>query len=345
MSRRTLTLLLATLLAVGLTAGAVQARVPYVALGPGPTYNTLGEVGGTPVIAIDGRPTFPTDGHLDLTTVNVQSKLTLVEALRGWFARDLAVVPREIVYPPGRTDAQVEQKNTELMRASQGNAAAAAARQLGFRVAEVAVAEVTPGAPAVGLLENGDVLTSLEGTMLRDATELRSLIAAKQVGDTVRVGFVRGGRPGTVAIKTGASGGDGPSRPVIGVMTQEKPVDAPFKVTISLQDVGGPSAGLLFTLGILDKLGQPSLTGGKYIAGTGEISADGTVGAIGGITQKLIAAKAKGAVAFLVPADNCAEAARQSPADLPLLKVSTLSEALTGLEALRKGGQPVLCTS
>lgn len=344
MSRRTLTLLLATLLAVGLTAGAVQARVPYVALGPGPTYNTLGEVGGTPVIAIEGRPTFPTDGQLDLTTVGVQSRLTLVEALRGWFASDLAVVPREVVYPPGRTDAQVQEKNAELMRESQGSAAVAAARQLGFRVAEVTVTEVTPGAPAAGQLETGDVLTSLDGTALRDAAELRSLIAAKQVGDTVRVGFVRGGRPGTVAVVTGPSGGDGPRRPVIGVVTQEKPVDAPFEVTISLQDVGGPSAGLLFTLGILDKLGQPSLTGGKYIAGTGEISSDGTVGAIGGITQKLIAAEAKGAVAFLVPTDNCAEAVRQAPADFPLLEVSTLSDALAGLEALREGGQPALCS-
>ncbi len=342
-SRRTLTLLLATLLSLGLTGGAVEARVPYVALGPGPTFNTLGEDDGTPVIAITGRPTFPTDGHLELTTVGVQSQLTLLGALRGWFARDLAVVPREVVYPPGSTDAQVEEKNNELMRTSQSSATSAAARQLGFPVAEVTVAEVAAEAPAAGRLVVGDVLTSLDDAPLRDAAELRALIGKKQIGQPVRVGFRREGRADSVEILTAASKGEGPPRPVIGVVTQEKPLDAPFSVTISLEDVGGPSAGLMFTLGILDKLDELSQTGGKFIAGTGEISADGTVGPIGGITQKLIAAKAKGAVAFLVPADNCDEARRQPPEDLPLVRVASVADALAGLEAVRTGAEPVLC--
>ena len=343
MSRRTLTLLLATLLAIGLAAGAGQARVPYVALGPGPMYNTLGETGGKPVIAIEGRATFPTDGHLDLTTVGVQSRLTLAGALAGWFARDLAVVPREVVYPPGQSDKQVEQQNTEAMRTSQDSAAAAAARQLGLRVAEVSVAQIPSGAPASGLLQVGDVLTAVDGTPLRDAAELRSVVSAKKAGDTVRVSFVRAGAEGAVDIVTGSSDDGGAPRPVIGVTPSEKPVDLPFDVTISLQEVGGPSAGLMFALGILDKLDEPSLTAGKYIAGTGEISANGAVGPIGGIPQKLVAAKANGAVAFLVPAGNCEEAAKQPPTGLPLLKVATLADALTGLEALRTGGQPVLC--
>ncbi len=345
MSRRTLTLLLASLLAAALAAGAAQARVPYVALGPGPTYNTLGEVDGQPVIVIDGRQTFPTDGHLDLTTVGVQSQLTLVTALRGWFARDLAVVPREVVYPPGRSDEQVQEKNAELMRESQGSAVTAAARQLGLRVAEVSVAEITPGAPATGRLEVGDVLTTVDGTSLRDAAELRALIGAKSIGDSVQIGFTRGGQARTVVIPTGESSGDGPRRPVIGVVTQAKPIDAPFTVDITLEEVGGPSAGLMFTLGILDKLGEPSLTAGKYIAGTGEISADGTVGSIGGIVQKLTAAKAKGADAFLVPAGNCAEAVRRPPPDLPLIRVATIEDALAGLDALEAGRPPSLCTT
>ncbi len=345
MSRRTLTLLLASLLAAALTAGAANARVPYVALGPGPTYNTLGEADGRPVLVIEGRQSFPTEGNLDLTTVGVQSRLTLVTALRGWFDRDLAVVPREVVYPPGRTDEQVQEKNAELMKQSQGSAVSAAARQLGLRVAEVSVTEITPGAPAAGRLEIGDILTSVDDTQLRDAAELRSLIGARQVGDSVRIGFTRAGRSDTAVIATGQSSGDGPLRPVIGVVTQEKPVDAPFTVDITLEEVGGPSAGLMFTLGILDKLDEPSLTAGKYIAGTGEISADGTVGSIGGIVQKLTAAKAKGAVAFLVPAGNCAEAGRRPPPDLPLIRVATLGDALAGLDALRAGRPPVLCTT
>jgi PDZ domain-containing protein len=127
---------------------------------------------------------------------------------------------------------------------------------------------------------------------------------------------------------------------VIGVVTREEPVDAPFDVEITLEDVGGPSAGLMFALGILDKLGEPSLTGGAYIAGTGEISAQGEVGPIGGIAQKLVAAKAKGVDAFLVPADNCAEAVLRAPDDLPLVEVGSLAQALTALEALREDEQP-----
>ena len=345
MSRRALTLLLASLLALGLTLAAAVARVPYVALGPGPTYDTLGSFDGTPVLEIKGRRSFPTDGQLDLTTVGVTSRLTLVQALRGWYARDLAVVPREVVFPPGRTDAQVDAENTEAMKASQSAAVLAAARQLGLRVAEVRVDELPEDSPAAGRLRPGDLLTEVDGEPVRDAAELRAKISARAPGQPVRITYERGSRRAMVDITTGTSEGAGEKRPVIGVVTKEKPLEVPFDVTINLQDVGGPSAGLMFTLGILDKLDAESLTGGKYIAGTGEISVDGAVGPIGGIPQKLIAAKRKGAVAFLVPAANCAEAALRPPAGLTLVKVGTLSDALTGLQAVRRGAQPVTCTT
>ena len=345
MSRRTRTLLLSTVLAVLLMAGAVSATVPYVALGPGPTFNTLGLVDGTPVISIEGAPTFPTDGRLDLTTVGVQPSLTLLSALRGWFDRDLAVVPRDVVYPPGKTDEQVNAENTESMTQSQNSAVTAAARQLGFPVAEVSVQDLAPGSPAEGGLEAGDVLTSVDGTAVRDAAELRSLISSGEIGGVVQIGFVRDGVAGTAPVTTAASQDDGPQRSVIGVMTGEAPVDLPFDVDITLEEVGGPSAGLMFALGIIDKLDAASLTGGQFIAGTGEITADGIVGPIGGIPQKLIAAQAKGAVAFLVPEANCAEAVLSPPPGLQLVKVGSLAEALTGLEALRAGDEPELCPS
>ena len=345
MSRRALTLLLASLLALGLTLAAAVARVPYVALGPGPTYDTLGEVDGAPVLEIEGRRSFPTDGQLDLTTVGVTARLTLAQALRGWFARDLAVVPREVVFPPGRTDEQVDADNTQAMKESQSAAVLAAARQLGFRVSEVRVQEVNEDSPAEGRLQVGDLLTEVDGKAVRDAAELRALIGTRTAGEPVTITYERGGRSATARITTGTSGGDGEKRPVIGVLTEETPLEVPFDVMINLQDVGGPSAGLMFTLGIIDKLDAPSLTGGKYIAGTGEISTDGTVGPIGGITQKLIAARRKGAVVFLVPEANCAEAATDPPSGLTLVKVATLSDALTGLEAVRRGAEPVTCTT
>lgn len=343
MSRRALTLLLASVLALGLTLAAGVARVPYVALGPGPTYDTLGEVDGTPVLEIKGRRTFPTDGQLDLTTVGVQARLTLAQALQGWFARDLAVVPREVVFPPGRTDEQVDKENAQAMEESQSAALRAAARQLGFRVAEVRVQELSDASPAKGRLQVGDVLLAVDGKDVRDAAELRALISSRTAGDPVRITFERDGTRAEARITTGTAGGDGEKRPVIGVVTEEKVVDVPFDVTINLQDVGGPSAGLMFTLGIIDKLGAGSLTGGRYVAGTGEISVDGTVGPIGGITQKLIAARRKGAVVFLVPAANCAEAAARPPAGLTLVQVGTLTEALDGLQAVRRGTEPIGC--
>lgn len=344
MSRRALSLLLASLLALALTLSAAVARVPYVALGPGPTYNTVGEVDGTPVLMIEGRRTFPADGHLDLTTVGVQPRLTLAQALRGWFAPDLAVVPRDVVFPPGQTDEQVDQQNTAAMKESQSSAVRAAARQLGLPVARVGVAELAPDSPARGRLQVGDVLTTVDGTKVRDAAELRRLIGNREPGEPVRIGYTRGGRPGETEIVT-RTGGNGERRPVIGVVTEETPVDAPFDVQITLADVGGPSAGLMFTLGILEKLGPESITGGQYIAGTGEISADGSVGPIGGISQKLIAARRKGAVVFLVPEGNCIEAASEPPPGLVLLKVGSLSQALTGLEAVRRGTEPVTCAA
>ncbi len=344
MSRRTLTLLLASVLTLVLAGAAVATPVPYVALGPGPTYNTLGAVKGTPVIDIKGTEVFATDGHLDLTTVGVQPDLTLLEALRGWFERDLAVVPRDVVYPPGKTNEQVNEENAQSMVASQNSAITAAARQLGFTTFTVSVGEVSAGSPADGKLKAGDVLVSVDGVTVKDEAGLRAAITAAGVGTAVRIAYTRGGTAAIAEI-TPAASTDGKQRPVIGIMPAQKPVDLPFTVDITLQDVGGPSAGLMFALGILDKLGKPSLTGGRYIAGTGEISDDGAVGPIGGIPQKLVAARAKGAVAFLVPEANCAEASLRPPAGLELVKVTTLQDALSGLEALRAGRTPTLCSA
>jgi PDZ domain-containing protein len=339
-SRRALTLLLAALLALGLTLTAAVARVPYVALGPGPTYDTLGQVDGAPVLEVDGRRTFPTDGRLDLTTVGVQPRLTLAQALQGWFERDLAVVPREVVFPPGRTDEQVNADNAAAMAASQSAAVGAAAQELGLRP-EVRVLELSKDSPAEGLLEPGDTLTAVDGQAVRDAAELRERISSREPGRPVTLTYERDGRTRTVDIVTGSAGEDG-SRAVVGVLTEEA---YPLDVTINLEDVGGPSAGLMFALGILDKLDEQSLTGGRHIAGTGEITVDGTVGPIGGISQKLIAAKREGAVAFLVPAENCAEAVTRPPSGLTLIRVSTLDEALDGLEALREGDAPTTCAA
>jgi PDZ domain-containing protein len=344
-SRRTLTLFLASTLALGLALAASVAQVPYVAYYPGPTFNTTGEVGGEPLITIAGRESFPTDGQLDLTTVDVRQRLTLLRALRGWFEDEVAVVPRELVFPPDKTPEQVREDNVRSMAMSKDSAIVAALTELGIPVeTQVVVTSVQPDAPARGELEAGDVLTAVDGEPIDDGDELRELVTAREPGDDVEIDYLRDGRPGEAVVATTVSEGEGEPRPVIGVLTEER-ADPPFEVQIALDDVGGPSAGLLFALGIIDKLGEESLTGGDYIAGTGTITPEGEVGPIGGIPQKLVAARDKGAVAFLVPAGNCAEAAANAPDGLTLIRVGTLADALGGLQALRQGQSPAGCAA
>jgi len=338
-SRRSLTLLLSGVLATVLTAGASAATVPYVAYQPGPTFDTLGEVDGTPVIDVEGREVFPTEGRLDLTTISLRSELTLTEAVVAWLRRDRAVVPREFVFPPGDTDDEVRQRNAERLIASETAATTAALSQLGvpFTV-QVRVDAVQPGLPADGELRQGDVLTSVEGVPVSGSEDLRNRVSVRDPGTALTIGYERDGVPAEVELVT-APPPSGDARSVIGVQLAEV-AEYPFEVTITLKDVGGPSAGLMFALGILDKLGPESLTGGLYIAGTGEISTSGEVGAIGGISQKIAAAEAKGADAFLVPDGNCEEATGSAPEGIRLVRVATLQGALDALEALRTNGEP-----
>ncbi|MDG4767739.1 PDZ domain-containing protein [Solwaraspora sp. WMMD406] len=340
MRRRGVTVILGALLTALLAYGVFAAPVPYVVLGPGPTVDTLGSADGSEVIQISGTETSASAGQLRLTTVGVRPNVGLREAVAGWLSDSEAVVPYDVIYPPGQTQEEVEERNAEDFAASQTTAETAALRQLGYPV-QVVVRAVTPDGPSVGLLRADDVITSVDGTPIGSATELTELIRARPPGTTLTVEYLRQDQPGSTPITTEATDG-GPPR--IGIeITEAQP--RPFELTIDLDEIGGPSAGLMFALGIIDKLEPEDLTGGKIIAGTGTIDNDGNVGAIGGIPQKLVGAKSAGAVAFLVPAANCAEATANAVEDLPLLRVATLDEALDALETLRTGGEPALCGS
>ena len=345
-SRRTLTLVLASVLALAMTVIAAASRVPYVALAPGPTYNTLGQFDGKPIVAVTGRPTYEATGNLNMTTISVVPKLTLAQALRGWWQHDLAVVPRDVIYPPDRTDDEVREQDQAAMRESHETATSAAMHELGIPgTTHVVVAKVEKGAPSSGKLKDGDELVAIDGAKVTGAKQLRQLIGRRDAGEPVRVSYLRGGTRADVTITTAATkDADGSVRPVIGVQTRER-TDYPVKVSISLSDVGGPSAGLMFALAILDKLEPGSLTGGRFIAGTGTIDTDGEVGPIGGIQQKLIAAEAKGASAFLVPAGNCSEAVVDPPDGLTLIKVANLKGALAELRKLESGAPTTPCAA
>jgi len=339
MSRRVVVLAVAGFLTVLLAAVAALLPVPYVALQPGPTTNTLGSVGNTELIRIDGRRTYPDKGHLDLVTVSVQGgprqKLDLYTALHGWLDNSIAVVPEETVYPKGESAQEAEQQSTAEMNDSQENATTAALRSLGIPVqTSVVVQDLPAGSPSAGKLRKGDEIVSVDGKPATGGASLRDAVTAHNPGDTIPIVVRRDGRNVTTAVTTAAAPDDG--RTVIGVVTRDK-ASYPFSVKISLKDVGGPSAGLMFALGIVDKLTPGSLTGGKFIAGTGTIDDAGKVGAIGGITQKMIGARHNGATVFLSPAENCAEARSTVPDGMRLVKVRALSDAIASLDALRAG--------
>jgi PDZ domain-containing protein len=343
MNRRVLTLITGAVLLLALLVGGSQLPVPYAELGPGPTLDTLGvDQSGQQIIQLTGKKPYKTSGHLNLTTVSVRDRLDLLGAMRGWLDPERAVVPREEIFPPGQTQQQTDAKNTQDFVTSQNSAELAA---LAYKdQTKVVISQVADDSPSHGKLAAKDTITSVQGQAVNDITELGKVLTATKPGTTVTVAYERGGKPGTARITTtSGTDQDGKSRAVLGVgVTLES--TAPFKVKIALDDrIGGPSAGLMFALGILDKLGPDNLTGGRFIAGTGTIDLDGSVGPIGGIPLKLIAAKDKGATAFLVPAGNCAEAGRKPPAGLTLIKVDSLSGAVSALDNLRDGRPTPRC--
>ncbi len=340
MRRRGVTVILGALITALLALGVMAVPMPYVVLKPGPTVNTLGSDNGKEVIQVTKGETSTSTGQLRLTTVGVQNDVELVWAIRGWFSDEQAVVPREVVYPPNQTEKEVEQQNQQEFQFSQSSAETVALRELGYPI-QTFVAKVTPGGPAAGKLEADDLITTVDGVAVTSPEKLTELIKAKPAGTALTVGYTRGGKPATVRVTTAA---DDTGTPRVGVEISKKQPH-PFDVTIDLGEIGGPSAGLMFTLGIIDKLKPEDLTGGKIVAGTGTIDDEGNVGPIGGIPQKLVGAEDAGAQLFLVPIDNCAEALRNAVPGLPMAEVATVDDALTALQTFATGGTPKPCSA
>ncbi len=336
---------------MGVAASLVVASfvsVPYVILSPGPTLNTLGTLGtkpgSKPLIEISGHRTFPTKGHLNMVTVSYQGgpsdTFNIFTALRAWLSPHEAVVPETELFPPGQTQQQVTHADTQEMANSQQTAEAAALCQLGIKFDTVdTIVAVETGMPATGVLKQGDVITAVDGTPVTCRSDAGDLIRARKPGAPVVLTVSRGPATRHVRLKTANVQGV----PVVGVNVAEN-YKFPFPITFNVGDIGGPSAGLMFALGVMDKLSPANLTDGRFIAGTGEmLTADGTVGAIGGIQQKMAGARAAGATVFLTPAANCPDTRGAVPAGMRLVKVSTLAGAVHDLRVLGRGGHVPSC--
>ncbi|WP_249227179.1 YlbL family protein [Kutzneria sp. CA-103260] len=333
-ARRTWTLVWSFVLvaAIGLLGGVVS--IPYVAIGPGPTFNTLGSVDGTTVISVQGQDTFPTKGELRMVTVSLTDSITLFGALGLWASGRYSLAPREEYFKPGESQQDVQKQNVQEFTDSQSNAQVAALRYLGYPM-KVLVGSISQGSPVTGVLNAGDRLLAVNGTKVSTSQQVQDALKSTKPGQAVPVTFQHGASPEqTATITLGHS--DDRAWGFMGIGPIDRP-DVPFQVKISLADVGGPSAGLIFALTIIDKLTPDNLNNGGDIAGTGEIDDQGNVKPIGGIPFKMIAAKEAGATAFLAPADNCAEAKAHAPDGLKLIKVTTLADAVSSLQALKAG--------
>lgn len=340
MNRRIATLVAALVPVVVLGVVGTVVTVPFAALGPGPTFNTLGDVDGSPVVQIDGTEVDPTSGHLNMTTVAVRDQLNIFEAFGFWASGRQGLVPREEVYPPDKTKEEVQEGNQADFEQSENSAEIAALNHLGLPVV-LAVGSIADDGPASGILDVGDTLVSIDGTAVDTVAAVRDRVGQHAPGDTIDVEFVRDGQNRTASIALRARPDDA-EKGYLGVTPELSP-NVPFEVTFNLADVGGPSAGLMFSLAVVDKLSPGELSNGEFVAGTGTIDDDGVVGPIGGIPFKLIAAREAGASTFLVPAANCDEARQNTPDGLRLVKVDSLDGAIASLETIGSGGEVPGC--
>ncbi|KAF0846406.1 PDZ domain-containing protein [Nocardia caishijiensis] len=339
-NRRILTLIVALVPVLVLGVVGSVVTVPFVALGPGPTFDTLGQVDGKQVVDVTGAPLDPTTGQLNMTTVSVRDELNLFEAFGFWVSGEHGLVPRAEVYPPGVSREEVDKSNQQDFKDSESNAEVAALHHLNLPTV-VLVRGVVEEGPAKDILTADDQLISIDGKPINAPQEVIDLVGTKRPGDVITVVYRRGDAEQTTPITLAARPDDNDKGYLgIGLGEGGRP---PLKVEFNLADIGGPSAGLMFSLALIDKLSPGELNGGRFVAGTGTIDQEGKVGPIGGIQYKMIAAREAGAETFLVPAANCNEAAQRIPEGLRLVKVDTLDTAITALSDIEAGREPVSC--
>ncbi len=286
-------------------------------------------------IQIQGAQTYENPGALMLTTVSLipSSLLELSVALFGNSKLESEVSLLGPNPDPNRNN-QVEM---DAMNQSKQAAAAVALIHLGYDVSVVQegvlVDAVAPGLPADGKLQVGDLITTVNGQPALTTTALKSIVVAAGIGAALTLHVSRGGQNLDIAL-TSAENPAKPGEPVIGIADEDKvSIELPFPVQFDTGGIGGPSAGTMMALSVIDVLTPGGITGGKQIAGTGTIDVQRNVGAIGGINFKIRAAESAGAVAFIYPVDNDSEVDK-ARAKIPLYPVKTLDEALQAAQAI-----------
>ena len=326
-------------LLIATVVSASLVRVPYFTLSPGSVRQTQ------PLIQVEDHPSYENDGAVDFTTVSLK-RATAMEAVIGWLDPAVDVVEEDKILG-NQTQEQSRQENLREMVDSKEIATAVAIKRLGYEVKTTGkgalVLGVLPDTPAAQKLNPGDVVVGADGTPISLADELVAAIATHAPGDemVLRVEPAAGGEPSEVVVGL-VPRTDDPERAMLGVSTSTRDLEFeyPFTVNIDSGSVGGPSAGLAFTLGVMDRLTPDSITGGVNVATTGTIDSQGRVGPVGGVHQKTVAVRRSGANLFLVPSSELDEA-RKYAGDLRVEPVDTLDDALRVLATVG-GGTEVL---
>jgi len=312
---------------------------PYVLLSPGTPQNILNGA-----ITITGAEVFPTTGKMAVTSVmvtNPDSYMTGFDILYGWARGEQAVLPRVEIYPENESAEESIQQGAADMQASQVSATTAALTLLGYKgEIKLIVNSVNESTDAFNKLKAGDQLLEIDGQQLTSTTQLLDFLKGKKPGEVITLKIKRelavqkssGELNEELTVKVKLSARDDNSA-FIGIIV-EMVQNFPISVKIKLAETGGPSGGLIFALGIIEKLQGENLTRGRNIAGTGTISDTGEVGPIGGITEKIIGAKKDGVEIFLAPIENCLDISTPDLFDgIKVVPVATLTEALAVLRA------------
>ena len=319
--------------------------LPFVLVEPGTPDDTFGKIKGKQVLEVVGRKSFPTTGKLNLTSIwvtNPDSRLHSFELIRAWADGERSVQPREVFYPKGIDPNDVKKENVADMKNSQLSSTLAAATYLNIPYSErLVVKGATDNSPNKEAVKKEDEIISFNGKRITSSNQLRELIRTT-TEKNVELQVIRDGKELTIPVQIRTVQSNGVKKNVIGILISED-YELPFNVKIRLKNIGGPSAGLILTLAIIDKLTPGALTQGKVIAGTGTIDPDGNVGDIGGIQQKLIGARDAGAVLFLAPQGNCDEVIGHIPDGLTVAAVRTLDQAMAAIETFNSGGQVNSC--
>lgn len=340
--------------------------VPYVVERPGPTVDVGGSLAETPVITVSGtNPDTGQSVHVDplhregdaagelrMVTVSESggpgNRLNLVDFLFAYFDEKVDIIAYDEVYAPETTSEEVSEAALAQMRSSQNAAAVVALESLGWTVpASLTIEGAVPGSGAEGKVKEGDKLVSVidpsgvEHRVTRAAVPF-DLMSTLPEGSEVVLLVERDGKTVKVpVVSSPAPAGEKGSK--MGIYLSAE-VDMPVEVSVSAENIGGPSAGLIFTLGIIDRMTPGDMTGGKSIAGTGTISFNGKVGGIGGIRQKMWGALRDGSDWFLAPSENCDEVFGNVPQGLRVVKVSDVEQARSAVEKIAQGAGDALPT-